>query len=73
MTCETTGTLDRVDHVTRFTGFALQVSLAIPDGISEELARRLLLRAEQTCLIANSLNAPCQVDVHIRVVQHAHA
>jgi organic hydroperoxide reductase OsmC/OhrA len=73
MTCETTGTLDRVDHVTRFTGFALQVSLAIPDGISEELARRLLLRAEQTCLIANSLNAPCQVDVQIRVVQHAHA
>jgi organic hydroperoxide reductase OsmC/OhrA len=73
MTCEAAGTLDRVDHVTRFSRFDLQVSLDIPDGISEELARRLALRAEQTCLIANSLNAPSQVDVQIRVVQHADA
>jgi|1185.fasta_scaffold741193_2 organic hydroperoxide reductase OsmC/OhrA len=73
MTCETTGTLDRVEHVTRFTEFVLRVSLDIPDGVDEELVRRLLLRAEQTCLIANSVNARCHVDVHIRVVQHADA
>ena len=73
MTCEATGTLDRVDHVARFTGFALQVSLDIPEGVNEELTRRLVLRTEQTCLIANSLNAACQVDLQIRVVQHAGA
>jgi organic hydroperoxide reductase OsmC/OhrA len=38
MTCEATGTLDRVDQVTRFTRFDLQVSL------DRQLAQRLLSR-----------------------------
>ena len=69
MTCEATGTLDRVDQVTRFTRFDLQVSLDVPDGVSEEQARRVVARAEQTCLIANSLKGPCHVEVQIHVVQ----
>jgi organic hydroperoxide reductase OsmC/OhrA len=71
MTCEATGTLDRGEHVTRFTRFDLQVSLDVPDGVSDEQARRLVVRAEQSCLIGNSLNAPCYVNVLIRVVQNA--
>lgn len=71
MTCEATGTLDRVEHVTRFTRFELHASIDVPDGVSEEQVRRLVIRAEQTCLIANSLSGPCHVDVQIRVVQQA--
>ena len=39
--------------------------------MSDEQARRLVVRAEQSCLIGNSLNAPCYVNVQIRVVQNA--
>ncbi len=69
LTCEATGTLDRVDRVNQFTAFTIHASLAVPDGISEEQARRLLTRAEQTCLITNSLKATCQFEADIRVVQ----
>jgi len=70
ITCEAAGTLDRVDHVTRFTKIDLQVSLDVPDAVSEEQARRIVARAEQTCLIRNSLNASCDVSVQIHVVQN---
>lgn len=70
LNCEAAGTLDRVDHVTRFTKFDLQASVDVPDGVSDEQVRRVVARAEQTCLIANSLNAPCHVDAQIHVVQN---
>jgi hypothetical protein len=31
----------------------------------------VVARAEQTCLIANSLNASCHVDAQMHVVQNA--
>lgn len=71
LTCTASGTLDRVDRATQFTGFSVSVSLEIPDGTKEDDATRLLRRAEQVCLIANSLKAPCQLDVDVRVAQQA--
>jgi organic hydroperoxide reductase OsmC/OhrA len=73
LTCDATGTLDRVDRVSQFTAFSIQASLEIPGGVSEDLARRVLTRAEQTCLIANSLKARCQLEPLIRVVATATA
>ena len=71
LTCEAAGTVDRVDRVTQFTAFSVRASLQVPEGTNEEQAKRLLARAEQTCLITNSLKASCQLETDVRVTQHA--
>ena len=53
----TEGTLDRVDGKMRFTRFATHAKLQVPAGADVERAKRLLEKAEQTCLIANSLSS----------------
>ena len=69
LTCEASGTVDRVDRVTQFTALSVRASLEVPDGANEEQARRLMARAEQTCLITNSLKATCHLEIDIRVAQ----
>ena len=55
--CDASGTLDKVDRVTQFTHFDLQVELTIPADGDAAKASRLLHRAEHHCLITNSLKA----------------
>lgn len=55
ISCRGMGKLDRTDGVTRFTSFALAVHLTTPLGTDTERARRLLEKAEHSCLITNSL------------------
>jgi len=55
--CDATGTLDKVDGVTQFVRMDLRVRLRLRAGASHELARRLVSKAEDTCLIARSLTA----------------
>lgn len=62
VSCQATGTLDRVDGVMRFTDIDLHVRLTVPDETDPERARRVLEKVERTCLITNSLNAA----VHLR-------
>ncbi len=69
LTCEASGTVDRADRVTQFTAFSVRASLEVPDGTNEEQAKRLLARAEQTCLVTNSLKAPCHLETDVRVAQ----
>jgi organic hydroperoxide reductase OsmC/OhrA len=69
--CETTGVLDRVDHLTQFTGFEIRAALQVPRGTNVEQARRALEKAEQNCLVANSLKAAIQLRTEIRVDQSA--
>ena len=69
LTCEASGTVDRVDRVTQFTALSVRASLELPDGSHEEQARRLLTRAEQSCLVTNSLKAPCHLEIEVRVAQ----
>ena len=71
LTCAATGTLDRVDRVTQFTAFTVHASLDIPEGVSEEQATKLLVRADETCLIANSLKANCHLNASVRVIEQA--
>ena len=59
--CATQGTLDRVDRTTRFTEIVNTVTLTVPAGGSETLAHRLLEKAENVCLVSNSLNAHVQL------------
>jgi organic hydroperoxide reductase OsmC/OhrA len=64
--CDVTGILDRVDRVTQFTSFDLHAQLCVPPGTDGSLAQRSLEKAEQACLIANSLKAP--IHLHLEVV-----
>jgi len=64
--CSTRGTLERVDRVTRFTGIVHSVVLDVPAGASEERARSLLEKAEQVCLISNSLSAEVHLEAEVR-------
>ncbi|HUG92657.1 MAG TPA: OsmC family protein [Planctomycetaceae bacterium] len=65
--CRVTGTVDRVERVTRFTEFTVHASLRVPPGANAEQARRLLEKAEQACLISNSLKAQSRLEAHVEV------
>jgi organic hydroperoxide reductase OsmC/OhrA len=73
LTCVASGTVDRVDRFTQFTAVFVRASLAVPEGTNEEQAKRLLERAEQTCLITHSLKAPCQFEAFVSVAQPVRA
>lgn len=66
--CEVAGTLDRVERVTQFTEFQVRASLRVPAGTNEERAQRLLARAEETCLVTNSLKAKSHLSATIEAV-----
>ncbi len=51
------GTLDRVDGKSRFTQIVLHGTLRAPSGTDQDRATRLMEKAEQACLISNSLLA----------------
>lgn len=55
LTCEVTGTLDRIDHVTQFTHFDVVARLTIGTPADAPRARQLLDKAERNCLITRSL------------------
>ena len=65
--CKASGTLDKIDKVTQFTDFDLDVALTVPQGTDENKADRLLQRAEHHCLITNSLKAGSNLVATIRV------
>ncbi|MDH4256571.1 MAG: OsmC family protein [Gammaproteobacteria bacterium] len=65
--CDVVGELDRVDKVTRFTDFRVRAKLAIPAGVSEDKARRLLEKAEHSCLVTNSMSARVHLEAEIEV------
>jgi organic hydroperoxide reductase OsmC/OhrA len=54
--CHVEGTLERQNGASRFTRYATVAKLTVPAGADATKARSLLERAEQTCLISNSLN-----------------
>jgi organic hydroperoxide reductase OsmC/OhrA len=64
--CEVEGTLERQDRALHFTRVALSVELEIADTATAGRAERLLHKAEELCLITNSLNA--EVSFQARIV-----
>ena len=66
VSCEASGTLDKVEKVTQFTRFDMSVLLTVPAGSDEEKASRLLQRAEKQCLISNSLKAVSHLTAPVR-------
>ena len=71
VSCEVTGTVDRIERVTQFTQFQVRAHLVVPHGTNEDLAQRTLVRAEQTCLVTNSLKAAPHLDAQVEVAQPA--
>lgn len=55
VSCRGEGVVDRVEGTTRFTALALHAALILPAGGDAERAKRLLEKAERTCLITRSL------------------
>ena len=60
-----TGTLERPERVTQFTGFAIQARLVIAPEVDEDRARRVLTKAEETCLITRSLKGVTHLEIEI--------
>jgi organic hydroperoxide reductase OsmC/OhrA len=67
--CEAVGTLDRVDRDLQFTQVMLQVSLSVPAGVDPYRARLALDKAEQHCLVSNSLRATIHLEADVAVAE----
>jgi peroxiredoxin-like protein len=67
LSCNAEGILERVDRVTQFTRFNVSVTLDVPSGTAESKAHRLLEKAEQVCLITNSLKAESHLETTVCV------
>ncbi len=67
LSCSVDGTLDRIDRVTEFTDFRVSATLQIAAGSNVEKAERLLEKAEQACLITNSLKADSHLEATVHV------
>jgi organic hydroperoxide reductase OsmC/OhrA len=65
--CEAIGTLDRVGRAMQFTQLTLHASLSIPAGVDPYQARRALDKAEQNCLVSNSLKATIHLEADVAV------
>ena len=58
------GDAERVDRASRFTHIDLSVRISVPDEMDEEKVLRVP-KAEETCLITNSLNATVALSTDI--------
>jgi peroxiredoxin-like protein len=64
--CDAEGTLDRVEGVTRFTALHFRVRVAVPAGTGADRARRLVEKAERSCLISRSLAFEPTLEVDVQ-------
>jgi peroxiredoxin-like protein len=69
--CHAEGKLERVDGVMRFTEFEVHATLHVPPDTHEEKAHRILHKAEETCLITNSMSASRRLNAVVRVAEPA--
>jgi organic hydroperoxide reductase OsmC/OhrA len=67
VSCDVEGVLERPEKVTQFVEFRVRAVLDVPAGADEARARRLLEKAEENCLVTNSLKAHPTLDIEVRV------
>ena len=63
--CRVEGTLERAGGVTQFTRYTTHASLTVPAGTDVPKARALLERAEQLCLVSNSLRGTRSLEAQV--------
>ncbi len=67
ITCESSGTLDKVERTMKFTRVDTAVRLVIPAGEDVAKAEKVLAKAETSCLISNSLSAQAHCDFLVEI------
>lgn len=65
--CDVEGILERRDGITRFTEFKVRANLSVPPDANTDRAQRLLEKAEQTCIVTNSLTAATHLEAAVSV------
>lgn len=65
LACRVEGTLERGESGTQFTRFITHAELKVPAGANPEQGRRLLEKAEHSCLVANSLRGARRLETHV--------
>jgi organic hydroperoxide reductase OsmC/OhrA len=68
LNCEVTGTLERSEGKTRFTGYLVRAALEIPEDANEDRANRILRKAEENCLVSNSLSGTRRLEAVVTKV-----
>lgn len=68
LSCDVEGVLERVEKTLEFTQMRLRVSLAIPATTDAARARLLLEKAEQSCLITNSMTSSNTLQIDIQQI-----
>lgn len=63
--CRVEAVLERVEATSQFTRFTTHARLVIPPGADAAKARQLLVKAEQGCLIANSLRGSRHLEADV--------
>ena len=67
LSCEVKGTLEMVDRKTQFTEIYINASLTINSQEDEGKALQVLEKAENNCLITNSLTAKIHLNANVTV------
>ena len=65
LNCEVEGALERKEDGARFTEFMIRATLSVSRDAKEDRAHRLLEKAEENCLITNSLSGATHLDIVI--------
>lgn len=60
--CEVDGKLDRTEGAMKFTAFTVRATLRVPQETNADRAQRILEKAEESCLITNSLTASTHLE-----------
>ena len=68
ISCKVAGKLDRIEKVTRFEHFALEVEVHVPESTDTNKVTRLLEKAEHSCLITNSLTSTTSLECEVHIV-----
>ena len=66
LTCTAAGVLDKPERTMQFTAFTLHARLVVSPGTREATAQRALEKAEQNCLVSNSLAVPITLHSEIQ-------
>ncbi|BFM08011.1 OsmC family protein [Halioxenophilus aromaticivorans] len=65
--CAANGVLDKVERSIQFTEIHLSATITLAEGGDREKAMKLLEKAEQTCLISNSLSAKVHLESQVLI------
>lgn len=63
--CESEGVLDKIERKILFTKVSSKVKLTIPNGEDRDKAEKLLNKAEDSCLISNSISCEAHIEIEI--------